>query len=626
MVRMRRDRGFNFGRTEEYFYQPKQPSWRREKIDDGIGYPNLDNAKEFDNYKNVPEVTLLWDECNIGGSVNGGLGFLQWVSFDFQVRKPRCRPSQPPPKPTENKKIWYSPLPDRDSGIWLWGVKEGEDYEQGQWRGIGSYRAGWAEQKNEVIVHYFIERQQGDPILWESSQTLRTFFRMNGYWYLNFRFTPRPGFNEVDYVRELYEDGAEIEFGAEGLFDPSTTITLQEEKTETFRVMRGNNIPSAFGYLSVFSGSRTDLNNAIELSANQGLVRFANTAFSSKEDLITGSYDSKDFPKTVNGRFPSNFTVFETQRDIFGTWHRARAKNARIFTNYVIKQFIPLGYSQPPDGLPPKKRKCCMGCCNTNQYADVTRLLRLILRRIGHSSFPITVPNSINKAIFASNLPRRLESIAEFIDWEFQQLDTNIGQFPIDIEIDDTDLTREGDQKRNLRIHNLSECLAEMFMLSFKNSITVDLLVDIALKGMMSSSQIEQLGIKNNYDINAIIDYMGFSTREDVVKMPIPFNAGRSKDATDFNQPSTLDVIVKEFSGEDRLQKKLELFTLASEIIKSLHFKTFDPKKNRARQIFNGIKDAYTFYNQFKVPNEEELERYIKEVIKEGRRGNQSNR
>lgn len=130
------------------------------------------------------------------------------------------------------------------------------------------------------------------------------------------------------------------------------------------------------------------------------------------------------------------------------------------------KKVIDLCGSLPP----PQPHQDPMSCCNT---AEIEELLRLVALRIGVTQYPASVPENL-----LTNLPQRqirLQSLTELFGWYVKQFDALIGEFPINLKIQDIDPLTEGDQEQEIKLMNVAETLVELYALAAKTSINSDL-------------------------------------------------------------------------------------------------------------------------------------------------------
>lgn len=123
-------------------------------------------------------------------------------------------------------------------------------------------------------------------------------------------------------------------------------------------------------------------------------------------------------------------------------------------------------YIEPP----PQPSRDPMPCCNTQ---EIEELLRLIAARLGVESYPASVPQSLIQDQPGDAI--ELQSLTELMGWFIQQTDALVGQFPVDIKIQDSDPTQEGDQTVELKLPNIAEAIAEIYALAVKSSTNSDI-------------------------------------------------------------------------------------------------------------------------------------------------------
>jgi hypothetical protein len=134
--------------------------------------------------------------------------------------------------------------------------------------------------------------------------------------------------------------------------------------------------------------------------------------------------------------------------------------------SYHWKKVIDLCGSVPP----PQPNQEPMACCNT---AEIEELLRLVALRLGVNQYPASVPQNL-----LTSLPQRqirLQSLTELFGWYVKQFDALIGEFPINLKIQDIDPLTEGDQEQEIKLMNIAETMVELYALAAKTSINSDL-------------------------------------------------------------------------------------------------------------------------------------------------------
>lgn len=199
-----------------------------------------------------------------------------------------------------------------------------------------------------------------------------------------------------------------------------------------------------------------------------------------------------------------------------------------------------LKYPPPPPEFNKK-----MNCCPQN-----TQLLRLILKKIGSEDLPATVPTLLTKSDSGTT---SINNLSQFISYTVKQLDALCGKYPIDIEIEDSDLTEEGNQTQQLAIPNIAEALGEIVTLLLVLRSESDANLSATIRAMIEAGAAKQaatlatqygaanaefLGYKGKQTSENLA--MAFDPREErldriLKEVEIPFKGWDNDDKADFN-------------------------------------------------------------------------------------------
>ncbi|MBW4425322.1 MAG: hypothetical protein KME50_12950 [Nostoc desertorum CM1-VF14] len=203
-------------------------------------------------------------------------------------------------------------------------------------------------------------------------------------------------------------------------------------------------------------------------------------------------------------------------------------------------------YIDPPPP-PKKKEKKDMDCC-----AELRALLKLTLKRIG--SLPANVPDN-----FAKQNPSMVskESLAELMLWQMEQLDALSGAYPIEIEIEDSDLVQAGNQKQKVSLPNQAEALAELIgmVLTVKRDTHANLITSI--KAMGEAGMSKQLAVKTLDVSLANAEYLGYKLEQKKKEIPSLFTPG-GKDITETLKEKNIEIITYENTDKKDLQDNLK--------------------------------------------------------------------
>ena len=150
-----------------------------------------------------------------------------------------------------------------------------------------------------------------------------------------------------------------------------------------------------------------------------------------------------------------------------------------------------------PGGVPPMPCSC----------EDNEEMLRAIYNRLGVEDYPVELPASL---FDNSDEEIEVESNAQYLTWLVQQMDGLVGQFPIELEIEDIDPIEEGNQKKRITLPNLAETLADMYALAIKNGVDSSVHTEFLtrLTAEMISTKIAALITQDYAKANA--DFLGY--------------------------------------------------------------------------------------------------------------------
>jgi hypothetical protein len=241
---------------------------------------------------------------------------------------------------------------------------------------------------------------------------------------------------------------------------------------------------------------------------------------------------------------------------------------------------------------PPPRKQNMDACCR-----ESLKILRAIYTGLGISKFPgklpATIIQEVSKEGEAPAEPPQVP-IADFVDlldWQFRRDDERWGQWGVQINVKDGDLTQEGDQGKAINFPNLAESIAELEGQMLSVMANVDALVAITTKNLVESGRARQEAIKGYLAAKSIIKYMAFKSTEIDVLVPMTFTAGAE----------TISALIQESEGHikgiDYVEKEtlrdiwLDLLQAAA-IIRAVHWQKIDSKIDTKTQILNLLKGS----------------------------------
>jgi hypothetical protein len=281
-------------------------------------------------------------------------------------------------------------------------------------------------------------------------------------------------------------------------------------------------------------------------------------------------------------------------------------------TGYNYKQLIvddiirkPKTSPPPPPPFPnppPKKKNKMDECCKQN-----LAFLRLIYTKLGLAKFPGKLPNTIIQEIAAEGeepaeppqVP--IPDLVSLLNWTFERDDERWGQWVVQIDVKDADITKEGDQGKQIKFPNLAESIAEMEGQILSMTTNIDSLVAITTKNLVESGLGRQEAIKSYLAAKAIIKYMAFKTTEIDVDIPACFTP-EAQSIHELINESTIH-----FKGIDYTEKEtlrdiyLDLLQAAA-IIRAVHWQRIDTKRDTKSQLLDVLKSSVGLVNSINSP------------------------
>jgi hypothetical protein len=241
---------------------------------------------------------------------------------------------------------------------------------------------------------------------------------------------------------------------------------------------------------------------------------------------------------------------------------------------------------------PPKRQKKMDACCREN-----LAFLRAIYTKLGLARFPGQLPNTIIQEI-----PKEGEQPAEppqvpipdlvsLLNWQFERDDERWGQWQVQIDIKDSDITKEGDQRKPIKLPNLAESIAEFEGQLLSIMTNVEALVALQVKNLAESGMARQEAIKGYLAAKSIIKYMAFKSTEVDIPVPMTFTAGAE----------TISQLLEESEGHIKGTDYVEKETLrdvyldllqAAAIIRAVHWQRIDTKTDTKTQLLNILKGS----------------------------------
>jgi hypothetical protein len=254
-----------------------------------------------------------------------------------------------------------------------------------------------------------------------------------------------------------------------------------------------------------------------------------------------------------------------------------------------------------------------------NLFDLMRHYLATLYFRSGFHRLPAEVPESlIQDSDPNKNKDIEISDALHFQEWQTRALDALIGQFPIEIEIEDSDLIKVGDQKLKIPLPNIAETLAELMGLSITLKSFMDANLNASMRTLAETGSARKQAIINHYLIASIQDYLGFKSRKKVLDVDFLFNP---KVGTDSDTPELLSealkttkmkVEIEECDDDHSLEARMTTLAEAAAIIKAVHWRKVN--LNDMGELKSFFKNIVDFVGETEEKKEDEFDEFIEKV------------
>jgi hypothetical protein len=280
----------------------------------------------------------------------------------------------------------------------------------------------------------------------------------------------------------------------------------------------------------------------------------------------------------------------------------------------------------PPPEYNPPPRRCCMSCCPSQGEPD-NSLLNLLIQKVdklsnivGVNEYPISLPQSLiskDEGFLGNLIPNKnveIPNLTVLQAWCIERFDEIMGQWEIPIEIKDSDPSKPGDQPIGIKLPNMAEAIAEMFILCFQTNINSETALNLAMRNMSETVADKQQNFITYKLLQSLTDWVGFKQKDINLKMPLNITLNKTR-YDEILKESEVDVGVVEFDDKFGLEADLMRFREGMAILQATSKRKIDPKGDIKAQILKYLLD--TFKATEKVngeDDEQDFEDFLKEV------------
>lgn len=264
---------------------------------------------------------------------------------------------------------------------------------------------------------------------------------------------------------------------------------------------------------------------------------------------------------------------------------------------------------------------------NTDQLNQVncTNLIDLLAintavnyYRLGLQELPATLPESLiskDEGFIGNLIPNPDATIYNYIKlfgWYVERYDELMGQWELAIEVKDTDPSTPGEQPKGIKLPNLAEATAEIFLLAFQAYSNTEILLNLLTRNLIETGTDKQQNFITYKLLQSLTDWVGFKQKDISLEMPLTFSPEKTR-YDEIMQESKVKVNCVEFDEKFGLEADFMRFREAVAILQAQYKRKLDPNGDIQAQILKYILDTFRGVN--KVNGEDEnLEEFFNQV------------
>lgn len=453
---------------------------------------------------------------------------------------------------------------------------------------------------NDRQVHYFPDGD-GEELIVQKTQQARHFYGLNVHFEFDIEFEQWVAainkeikielcsiayacWHGTGYRHSVGEGGAGRIFGDCGIFSGAYGGTV--ETAEFWIVNRHPQIGQYFDGTNFYSdyagyGSNPDVSPwtysahgfttpiADEI-ANGGLYHVSEDPPDFVEYIAEALYIKPNNP----GRPPRRFAIQEFYHYFFN--------DGTPFEGQRDGPLIPWGPAEPISFPPPSKVMARKGCsCD-----EIYKMLRVIYRLLGHDVFPVHLPSSLFSYTDGRE-PLVTNNYIETLMWFIKQFDGLVGQFPIEIEIEDIDPTTQGKQTKKIELPNISEALAETYGLAVESTVNSDIAISFLMRLAAEAIATKNAALITQDYAKANAEYLGYKGNPKDREVNYAFNPKQLDNLEQILSEQTFKIVGWENKDENSVAVYLAKLMFSAGIIKETFYR--NSKTDKLADILNRL-------------------------------------
>lgn len=151
---------------------------------------------------------------------------------------------------------------------------------------------------------------------------------------------------------------------------------------------------------------------------------------------------------------------------------------------------------------------------------------------LGIDLLPISVPKTViekkGEGIFEKvfgfldfSKNEDINSVLEMQVWVFKQISTILGHWMMEIEVEDSDALKEGDQQKNVVLPNMALTMREQIVMQVQTLKAVGMLVDMQIKALIDLAGTKVLSAECAARLEDLQMYLDYETQEVTEDLPL---------------------------------------------------------------------------------------------------------
>ena len=198
------------------------------------------------------------------------------------------------------------------------------------------------------------------------------------------------------------------------------------------------------------------------------------------------------------------------------------------------------------------------------------------------SDWPVTLPQLLTQETEETT---EITGLPQAIAWFAKNLDALSGQYPITLEIEDTDPITRGNQSETIALPNQAEAMAELFGLAYEANTNSELAVNMLFRLIPEVIAAKNSSLTAQDYSQAISNWLGFRVKNVEREIDSNFNPLSPNSLTDFLSASKYKIQGVEDDDPHTLVEWIQQIKYATAIVKASVFRGAGQESNLTEEI-----------------------------------------